>query len=451
MTFYVGDRGDWGFEVDNFEDAVVIGLDEYSGQFLIGDGRAGQLDNMHMDVETIAYSVGERYEGDLRFEGKPVDILRIIDDTKVPAGWKVGSPRRMYQGSGLARLALEPVNDPSVADVGIPMERTKVLGCTYPRVLTTLPYFGDTSWKNDMTDSVVFAIHGRPFKIYIQPARLFARTEDNMPRYTVFELGSEAGQDLQDALDSADMSSGETFETDSTLDLITWLDEQGAFTPENATSARARMLELDAGPRVKAGARESDPHARAKMLELDLDDLKFNPRSRRARANPSDNLRSAAAQAAKEKFEEFHRKKPTKIFTRATSPIPAKVRELGKAMFVLYRSSKNDPDTGRPVPKPIDYIHEHDAGVHCYSPARGGTVAVPAFIRDAEALVLLGTCLGFAFKDGGKTREAESIKPFPELYATPCGKALLVIQDKTDVLAIVWGGALGVESRGIVG
>lgn len=176
--------------------------------------------------------------------------------------------------------------------------------------------------------------------------------------------------------------------------------------------------------------------------------LTQNPSWRR---NPSGALEAAALEAAKSKFEEFHRKKPTKVF-EGKNPIPPRVRRLGDAKFVLYRSSKNDPDTGRPVKKPIDYIHDHDPGVETFTPGRGADTDVPDFIREANALVLLGQCLGFAFKDdSGKEREAQAIRPLPELYATPCGRALLVIQDKADVLAIMWGGALDVEARGIVG
>jgi len=39
----------------------------------------------------------------------------------------------------------------------------------------------------------------------------------------------------------------------------------------------------------------------------------------------------------------------------------------------------------------------------------------------------------------------------PELYTIPAGTALLVVEDKRHVAAIIWGGALGVECRGIVG
>jgi hypothetical protein len=67
-------------------------------------------------------------------------------------------------------------------------------------------------------------------------------------------------------------------------------------------------------------------------------------------------------------------------------------------------------------------------------------------------LTLLGQCLGFAYYDPESDQEIEAkvTQPFPELYSIPSGKALLVIQSKRTVLALIWGGRLGVEARGIV-
>lgn len=166
------------------------------------------------------------------------------------------------------------------------------------------------------------------------------------------------------------------------------------------------------------------------------------------------NPHSAQLEDAKAKFEEFHRKKPTKIGEFASSfAIPTTVGELGKAVHVLYRSNKKDPSTGKQPKKPVDYIHEHYAGVKAYQVDNDELEQcdVPDFIVKCDALVLLGLCLGFRFKDDDGEHDAEGEVPLPELYATPCGKALLIVQDKKEVLAMIWGGGLGVWARGIDG
>jgi hypothetical protein len=163
-----------------------------------------------------------------------------------------------------------------------------------------------------------------------------------------------------------------------------------------------------------------------------------------------------AARAAVDKYREFHQKDPKRIgeFGRGFA-IPTHVLEVGDAKNVLYRSDKLDPETLEQPDRPINYIHDHDPGVCVYEPCdedEDDATAVPYWIGECEALVLLGTCLGFAFQpDGGELVEARVRAPRPELYTTPCGRALLVIQSKRKVLAMMWGGSLGVEDRGIVG
>ena len=154
-------------------------------------------------------------------------------------------------------------------------------------------------------------------------------------------------------------------------------------------------------------------------------------------------------------YEEFHRFPPKKIGAFAPGfKIPSRVVCAGRAVDVLYRSGKVDPSTLQKPSKPIDYIHEHDDGVHLYMPRSrwvGREVATPAYVRDVQELVLLGQCLGFSFDDEvGEYVEGKVQRPYPELYAIPSGRALLVVQDKRVVEALVWGGRLGVEARGIV-
>jgi hypothetical protein len=159
---------------------------------------------------------------------------------------------------------------------------------------------------------------------------------------------------------------------------------------------------------------------------------------------------------ALDKYEEFHRYPPTKIgeFAKGFS-IPKSMHLAGDAKYVIYRSDKTDPETLKRPRRPIDYIHEHDAGVRCYVLAgdqyAGKETSVPSFVLEADALVCLGRNLGYAFTHDGELVEAEGREPLPELYCTPDGKCLLVIQSKRNVLAMMWGGALGVFARGIDG
>jgi len=152
--------------------------------------------------------------------------------------------------------------------------------------------------------------------------------------------------------------------------------------------------------------------------------------------------------AAVDKFKEFHRYDPKKLQEVAGLEIPRRVKKLGGCKYVLYRSSKVDPATMKKPRKPVDYIHEHDAGVIAYTASGASDTDVPADFYETTAIVYLGKCLGFAVKDGP---EAEATEPLPDLCCTPDGKCLLVVQHRKKVLAMMWGGALGVFARGIDG
>lgn len=135
--------------------------------------------------------------------------------------------------------------------------------------------------------------------------------------------------------------------------------------------------------------------------------------------------------------------------------IPREVIRLGTAEHVLYRSDKLNPTTGQDEGW-IDYIHEHGAGVIAHRvearpPADADLVAVPSWLQRQQSFTWLGKSLGFAYRDeGGRVRKVGATEPLPELYTTPSGKALLIIQSKRRLLALIWGGRLGVERRGIV-
>lgn len=182
------------------------------------------------------------------------------------------------------------------------------------------------------------------------------------------------------------------------------------------------------------------------------------PRYFKNHAPPSD-----APSEAIDKYEEFHRYEAKNIGEFAAGfSIPAKMYLAGDAKWTTYRSSKVDPSTLEKPRRPVNYIHEHDAGVHIYLPvaeasreivddAASKITHVPQHIQRAEALVKLGDALGFAWTDYIGDHEAEGAAPLPELYCTPDGKCLLVVQDKREVLAMIWGGGLGVFARGIDG
>lgn len=163
------------------------------------------------------------------------------------------------------------------------------------------------------------------------------------------------------------------------------------------------------------------------------------------------------ARDAIDKYVEFHRLDPKEVGELPSSfRIPERMYRAGPAKWVTYESTKVDPETLRKPRRPVSYIHEHNAGVVTYlaEPTdvdRSG-VAVPRAFRDVPALARLGFCLGFCFTgDDGEPQEAKATRPYPDLYTVPDGKCLLVIQSRRDVLAMMWGGGLGVFARGIDG
>lgn len=151
-----------------------------------------------------------------------------------------------------------------------------------------------------------------------------------------------------------------------------------------------------------------------------------------------------------QRYGAFHQLEPEQIGQFAPGlQIPRHIYYVGEALWVTYRSDKWYGN------KSYNYIHEHNHGVGCYRPdavCDGARVAVPVAIRSVQTLVRLGDCLGFAYRDqdSGST-EAKVKHPYPELYCTPDGHALLVIAGKSKLFAMCWGGNLGVFARGIVG
>lgn len=162
-------------------------------------------------------------------------------------------------------------------------------------------------------------------------------------------------------------------------------------------------------------------------------------------------------EAALERYKAFHRFDPKDIGEFPSSfKIPAKMKRVGPAKWTTYRSGKVDPATLKRPKRPVNYIHEHDAGVHVYVPVddkefAGETVSVPTDFRDVTALAMLGESLGFCVQVDDDEIEAENEGKLPELYCSSDGKCLYIIEDKRELVAMIWGGALGVFPRGIDG
>ncbi len=162
---------------------------------------------------------------------------------------------------------------------------------------------------------------------------------------------------------------------------------------------------------------------------------------------------------AKEIYEAFHRYPPKKIGEFGSRfSIPGELRVGGKGVYVAYRSGKVDPSTLKKPSRPVNYIHHFNAGVNVYLPVDEQgfedrkVIEVPAEFRAPDALALLGLNLGYQFlHDGDEITAEEAIAGAPELYCSPNGKCLYVIERKRTVVAMMWGGALGVFPRGIDG
>jgi hypothetical protein len=157
---------------------------------------------------------------------------------------------------------------------------------------------------------------------------------------------------------------------------------------------------------------------------------------------------------AEKLFEEFHQFEPVDVgnFHRSFR-IPHQANYVGEAKKMFYASDKLNPETSEDEGW-IHYFHDHMGGVRLYliGDVGGEIRPVPKWIYNTRALTRLGDCEGFEYIDfDDELVKAEGTNPLPEWYAVPSGKALLVVQGKRTVLAILWGGKLDVEERGVVG
>jgi hypothetical protein len=172
------------------------------------------------------------------------------------------------------------------------------------------------------------------------------------------------------------------------------------------------------------------------------------------RRNPSRPRRSVRppgvpgeSQAIKtfEGFNEYPSKGASKFAREIV--IPERMPSPGPCRWVTYRSDKWNNGTH-------DYIHTITSypRVKCAMAGENyETVKVPAKVRNATTLTQVGLrALGFAFEYDDDEYEA-SVPAGTEWFWSQTARALYLIQNKRKLIAVIWGGKLNVEPRGIVG
>lgn len=160
--------------------------------------------------------------------------------------------------------------------------------------------------------------------------------------------------------------------------------------------------------------------------------------------NPSDEPRDLSAGVRK--YVEFNDADPKTTGPLSLRQLPEAVYYVGKMKWTAYASKKWEG-------KSNNYVHDHDDGVKLYmTKASAGVRAVhlPEWLVRVKTFVKLGRCIGLGFIDPAGVEAESQGDGGSELYCTPNGRALLVIQDKRRLEAIIWGGKLDVQARGIV-
>lgn len=174
----------------------------------------------------------------------------------------------------------------------------------------------------------------------------------------------------------------------------------------------------------------------------------------RRRRNPTKAMPRDLEKAVK-LYTDFHRFEPKDINAFGEYfMIPHEGVMVGPALMVLYTSDKVDPYSLVPPDKPEHYYHEHKDGVKVVRfdahEDEGPIKKVPKRIYNVGSLTRLGDCDGYFYLNKDDDEVFAECTRNVELYATPDGKALLVIEKKCHVTAAIWGGKLNVEPRGIV-
>jgi hypothetical protein len=149
------------------------------------------------------------------------------------------------------------------------------------------------------------------------------------------------------------------------------------------------------------------------------------------------------ANSGLKKFKEFHQMEPKKVGPLSNFKMPTSLVCAGTMTWIYYSSTKWGK--GR-----YDYKHEHESGVKLYvnDNIEGSQHATPQWICKLDTIWKLGACIGYEFIDKDNTKVSATCRGCT-LWAAPNGKALLIL-DGNKVHAIIYGGKLGVEARGIV-
>ncbi len=168
--------------------------------------------------------------------------------------------------------------------------------------------------------------------------------------------------------------------------------------------------------------------------------IRDNPRIRSTRP-------PGVSQATKtfEDFNEYPSKGVSKFAREIV--VPERMPYPGPCRWVTYRSDKWKNGTH-------DYIHTIASypRVKCVMAGEDyPTVKVPLAVRNATTLTQIGLrALGFAFEYDGDECEAK-VPAGTEWFWSQTARALYLIANKRKLVALVWGGDLNVEPRGIVG
>ncbi len=154
--------------------------------------------------------------------------------------------------------------------------------------------------------------------------------------------------------------------------------------------------------------------------------------------------------AAVEVFEDFHdfdHRRIGKFDGRMR--IPSAVWVPGPCKYVTYKSDKWGKGTYEYIHTITSFPRVRIGLVEKFDGAR--RVTVPARVQKVEAVTLIGRCTGFSYVDvdGEAVECATNAKH--EWFWSPSAKALILVEGKRRVVAVVWGGKLNVEPRGIVG
>lgn len=146
-----------------------------------------------------------------------------------------------------------------------------------------------------------------------------------------------------------------------------------------------------------------------------------------------------------EDFNEYPSKGATKFAREIV--VPERMPSPGPCRWLTYRSNKWNDGTH-------DYIHTITSypRVKCaMAGEKYPTIKIPIKIREANTLTQIGLrALGFAFEYDDHEYEAK-VPAGTEWFWSQTARALYLIQNKRKLVALIWGGTLNVEARGIVG